>query len=258
MQPNGQPWIWVRIPDNFDADVIKIFPLADLHKGGKTHARDSLLQYIAYIADHDNAFGFGTGDWLENALRDSIGAGVYESDSPQTEAEQLSHDILPIAHKIFFAHPGNHEDRTYNRVGLCPLRFMCERMDIPYINDQVHMTVFWRGNHWHFFSFHGSTSSRTKGGKINEALRPRNFQGHVHFIVMSHVHDQMSNPVQCIVRNMETFELEMKLQYPVIAPSFLDYFSSYASKKAMEPGAQGAVALALYPDGDYKVDPWGD
>ena len=75
---------------------------------------------------------------------------------------------------------------------------------------------------------------------------------------MAHVHDPMSNPVVNMVPNMPDFTIDFKTQYIVIAPSFLDYFGSYASRKAMEPGMKGAVALAIYPDGDYKVDPWGD
>lgn len=258
MSPHNQPWIWIHFPDDFDAKVIKIFPLADLHRGGRTHSRESLLNYISYIASHDNAFACGIGDWFEMAIKISIGAGVYEADAPQTEAERLLDDIAPIAHKVLYAQPGNHEERIHNSVGLCPLYYLCDKLNIPYVNDQMHTTIFWKGHHWHIFSFHGSTSSRTEGGQINEAKRPLDFQGHIHFIVMGHVHKPKSVPVSNMVRNMAEFKIDFKEQHVVIAPSFLDYFGSYASRKAMHPGVKGATALAIYPDGDYKIDPYGD
>ena len=257
-QPDGQPWIWVRFPDDFDVPVIKIFPLADLHEGAKTHNRKAMLNYIEYIRAHAGAFAIGTGDWMENALRDSIGPGVYESQPPRLQIHQLEEDLYPIAHKIIVAQPGNHEDRTYRSSGLCPLEYLCRNLAVPYINDQIHITIFWKGHRWEFFSFHGKTSSRTKGGKLNEAMRPRNFQGHIDFMLMSHVHDSIRNPVGNIVRNYQDFKLEIRESYVVICPSFLGYFGSYASKQAMEPGTQGAVACAIYPDGDYKLDPFGD
>ena len=75
---------------------------------------------------------------------------------------------------------------------------------------------------------------------------------------MAHVHKPKSVPVAHIVRNMPEFRLDEKKQHVVIAPSFLDYFGSYASEQAMHPGVKGATALAIYPDGGYKVDPYGD
>lgn len=254
-----QPWIWVHIPDDFNAEVIKIFLLADLHKGAKTHARGALLEYIGYIAEHDNAFGVGVGDWLENALKTSIGDSVYkQAEHPEIQLHGLQKDMLPIAHKIFWAIPGNHEDRTYNAAGICPLKVFCDSLEIPYFNDQIHMSIFWKGHIFEFFGYHGKTSSRTKGGKINEAMRPRNYQEHVHFRIMAHVHDQISNPVLKMRRNHELFIIEFLKEYVMIAPSFLDYWGSYASKAGMEPGVQGAIACAIYPDGKYEIDPWGD
>jgi len=174
------------------------------------------------------------------------------------QIHDLRDDLAPIAHKIFGAQPGNHEARTRNAAGICPLEYLCSDLGIPYINDQMHISVFWREHRWEIFSIHGKTSSRTKGGKLNEAMRPRQFQEFIHFILMSHVHDQLTNSVNCIVRNFQKFALELKLQHVVVCPSFMDYFNTYASRQGMEPGAKGAVALGLYPDGDYKVDPWGE
>lgn len=255
-QPDGQPWFWYQFPDT-DWKMIKVVPIADVHYGHRQHLSQEFIEHIEWIKKTPNVFGFLPGDLMENALGDSIGGAVYESDkAPRKQVHDLIDLLAPIAHKILWALPGNHEDRTKKHAGIDPMEWLCDKLNIPYVDDAVHATIWWRGHCFNFFNWHGTSGSQLKGTKLNAVQRPAKFMEHVHFIIMGHLHDKITNPVPVIVRNYKTFTLELKPQYLVLCPSFLGYFGTYASKAAMEPGINGVTACEIYPNGEYKTDTW--
>jgi len=259
MQPDGQPWIWIRFEDKSFTkyNEIRIVPLSDVHFGASAHLTEKLDEYVKWVEDTSNVFVFINGDLLENALGDSIGGAVYESTMPpEKQLQEMTIKLAPIAHKILWALPGNHEDRTRKHAGIDPLKYICSKLEIPYFNDAVHSSVWWKNNRWDFYTRHGTGNAQTKGGKMNQAQKPAKYQEFVNFVVMGHVHDDIANPVIMIVRDYKNFELLLKKQYIVVCPSFMGYFNTYASKAGMEPGATGAISCILYSDGDYKADIW--
>jgi len=253
-QPDGQPWLWYEFPNN-DWKVIKVVPISDVHYGHKMHLSEEFMEHLKWIENTPNVFAFLPGDLMENALGNSIGGAVYESESmPRKQIHDMVQLLAPIAHKILWALPGNHEDRTHKNAGINPMEWLCDQLKIPFVDDAVHATIWWKGNHFNFYNWHGSSGSQLKGTKLNAVQRPAKFMEHVHFIIMGHLHDKITNPVPVIVRDYKNFRLELKKQFLVLCPSFLGYFGTYASKVAMEPGINGVTACEIYADGEYRVD----
>jgi len=256
LQPAGQPWIWIRFPET-SWDLIKIVPLSDVHYGSTGFLEDKFLGYIEWIANTPNAFTFINGDLIENALRDSVGGAIYEAKKmPNTQINEMIDILRPIAHKILWAIPGNHEDRTRKLAGFDPLEVICKVLDIPFFNDSINATVWWGEHQWEFYAKHGNTNSATKGGKLNAAKKPQDQMEYIHFYIMGHVHDAMTNKIDKHVRNFKTFELEQKPQYIIICGSFHGYWGTYASKAGMSPSSGGAPTCIIYRNGDFKANIW--
>ena len=253
IQKDREPYIWIQFPE-LPYEKLILVPLADIHRGALAHDRERFEEYINWIAQNDNVFAFITGDLLELAYGDTLrGIAVFEQNArPQDQRVEMAKLLAPIAHKILWAIPGNHEYRS-KKYDFNPLEWICDRLDIPYFGEPVYADVLWSGYVFDFFCQHGTTSSQTKGGKLNAASGPLKFQDFTMFTLYSHVHDGMVNKVQRICRDRVNFRLKIKKQYVVICPSFLKYFGTYAAIHGYAPGSLGAVACEIYANGDYHA-----
>jgi len=249
-----QPYLWVQFPDT-NWKKIKVVPLADLHYGSNASDDKLFREWVNWIKSRDDVFVFINGDLFENAHGDSNhGVAMYEQDvRPKTQVEDVISILAPIAHKILWAIPGNHEDRSRTR-DYDPLEYLCRVLDIPYSYEAVYADLLWKEHVFSFFCQHGKTNSQTKGGKFNAAARPQKFQEFTMFTCMAHVHDAMSGKNIRICRDRVNFRLEFMKQYVIICPSFYGYFGSYASKAVYEPGAKGTTNCELFANGDYHVN----
>ncbi len=267
---NHQPYMWAQFPRSFPHNRLQIVPLSDVHYGARAHNLKRFQQYIDWIAANDNVFTFLNGDIIENAIDGSVGGAVYESIMTPEEQIWGSDDeqhagiinlLRPIAHKILWAQPGNHEWRTWKKTNIDPTRIVCGELKIPYFSEPVYADILAWGHRYTFFCHHGTTGSQTKGGKLNAAARPTEFQEAVDFVVMGHVHDSMANPTTRIVRRrtldsngrVTDFALEERAQYVVICPSFHGYFGNYGARAGFAPGSWGSVNCSLFSDGTYRA-----
>jgi predicted MPP superfamily phosphohydrolase len=256
VDPEGraQPYLMVQLPKT-NWDKIKVVPIADVHYGAQACMVEKLKEYIAWIASSENVFCFISGDLFENSHGDSNkGLSHYEQEvRPKDQVTQMCELLAPIAHKILWAIPGNHEDRSRTR-DYDPLERLCERLEVPYSYEPIFVDVLWKGNVFSFHDQHGTAGGQTKGGKMNAAARPQEMQEHVMFTVMAHVHDGDVSRNTRIVRNRVEFYLEFKKQYIIICPSFFGYFGSYASKAGYKPGSYGSINMDLFANGDYHAN----
>jgi UDP-2,3-diacylglucosamine pyrophosphatase LpxH len=267
----GQPYIWIQFPPTLKVPRVKIVPLSDIHYGAKAHDLEKFKRYIAWIARNDEVYAFLNGDIIENAIDGSVGGAAYESimtpseqiwgDPTDPDKEGIIELLRPIAHKLVWAQPGNHEWRTWKKTNIDPLRIVCRELDIPYFDEPIYADVLAFGHRFTFHCQHGTSGSATKGGKMNAANRPAEYQEAVDFVIMGHVHDSMANPVTRIVRkrdfddqgNLVGFRLEERSQYVIICPSFYRYWKTYGHRAGYAPGSTGAVACTLNRDGTYRV-----
>ena len=253
-QPEGQPYLWINMPEDAGKDKIKIVPIADLHEGNQAANMEKFREWVNWIKSRKDVYTFINGDLFENAHGDSNrGVAMYEQVlRPKKQLEQMVDILAPISHKILWAIPGNHEDRSRVR-DYDPLEWMCDKLGTPYSYEPIYVDLMWKGHTFTFFCQHGNTGSQTKGGKMNAATRPQKFQEHTMFTYMAHVHDALTNTTVRICRDRVNFKLLEKKQYVIVCPSFLEYFNSYASKNLYEPGAQGTINAELYANGDFHA-----
>ena len=246
-----QPYIMCQLPAF--KEKLDIALLFDVHYGHAQHRHKKLLSYIKWIKDNPNVYAILGGDIMENALDDGRGMSYDQIKNPDTQLNDMIRLLSPIAHKILVATPGNHEERTYKKTGLDPMKFMAQQLDIPYFNGPIYMSVLANGYKWKFHIFHGRGNSQTKGGKMNSAGRPRKFLDFVHFIISGHVHDRVCDCETTIVEDPANARLIYPQQWTVVAPSFLGWEDTYAYRAGYAPPAKGGVAVELFENGDYKA-----
>jgi len=250
-----QPYQLVQLPDSlFSSGEVLIAPLYDVHWGHFACKRAKLLSYIRWIEENKNVLTFLGGDLIENSLDDGRGLSYGQSTPPDMQINEICKLLAPIAHKILFTLPGNHERRTQKRAGIDPMKIIASSLDIPYFKGPVYCSILGAGHKWKIYAMHGSTSSQTKGGKLNAAGKPKVFTDFINYVVSGHCHDPAINPETCIVENPLLGRLDYKTQWTVIAPSFMYWENSYAYELGWPPPGKGGIALRLFKNGGYTAD----
>jgi len=101
---SGYTCVKVRVKES----TVQLIGFGDLHIGAKTYIEKRALEVRDYIKEN-NCLWVGMGDFIENATRRSIGAGVYEQVMIPDEQEKYLQDFLkPIASKCIGYVKGNH------------------------------------------------------------------------------------------------------------------------------------------------------
>lgn len=245
LQKEGQPYIIVKFPNRLDWKKIKIVPISDVAFGSRLHNAELFDEYVNWISRNPQVFIFLNGDILSHrknleTLEDVMHAFKYK--------------ISRIAHKILWAQQGDEERKSWKtHGGFDPLKTICDEFDISYFDEPVYADIFWKKHIFSFFCFHGFTGAQTKGGKINAAIRPLDFQEHIMFTVMSHAQDSLAKEKLRVCRDSVNFDLVEKAQEVIICPTFSKYFGSERARKGYTPPSEGTITCNLEPDGKYYI-----
>lgn len=268
-EPKGKPLIWIQFDTAYckSHDRIRLQPLSDVHYGHNRHNREKFRADLKRIAEEPDLFTILNGDMIENGIKSSH--GTY--DQILTPSEQIygrNADepglialLRPIRHKILWALPGNHEQRTEKLADQCPLRAACHALDVPYFKEPVFADLLAWGRVYNFYAQHGTSGGGTPGGRTNSSNRPTLFQNPMHFSIMGHVHEGKSNLTKRFSRRREyddngkriSITLEEFSQINVICPAYLKYFGTYGSVAALAPGSFGSVICEMFNSGVYRV-----
>ncbi len=236
----------VIVPDSWES--IKLAPLYDVHIGHGAHDAAKFARHKQWILDTPNVLTWNGGDLIENASKFSVGGGVYEQDlTPHQQVVQAILDVAPIAHKMLFMLPGNHEART-NQMGISLGAFMAMCTDAPYWPDYAFCTIRWRGNNFRLLAHHGSGGAQTAGAQRNaarKALAWANFD----LYWTGHLHNPLADPVTRIDYDQKTGRMVERNALVVISPSYLKYFGTYAAAMQYQPGTRGLGVVELREDG---------
>ena len=246
-----QPYLLVKLPD-FKGKLI-IAPLFDIHYGHQTHNFQKFMSYVNWIKNTPNVYAVLGGDVMENAIDDGRGMMYDQEHPPMTQLDRVTEILSTIAHKILVSTPGNHEARTEKKTGIDVAQVLADRLEVPYFNGPVSMSVMANGFKWAFYIFHGFGNSQTKGGKMNVAARPKGWTGHVHFFLSGHTHDCIAESETAIIEDPINCRLLFVKQWTVVSQAVLGWYGSYAYKAGYKPPAQGGVSIQLFDDGAYKA-----
>ena len=234
--------------------------ISDLHVGHPNWEEGVLDVGIKWALDND-ALCICGGDWMENATKHSIGAGVVEQTiTPQEQVDYLREKFKPLKGRFIGGFSGNHEDRTYKETGMDPLQFVAESLDMPYFPVEffgVISTVDGAKHHtsYSIYAVHSDSGHKSSGLSVN---RVQSDGGWVHADIKmkSHDHQLAFNWGETLQISKASTSVIQRKEYVVLTGSCLSRAGSYAAKKPHRPGTLGMMGLWLDMDrGAYSVRP---
>lgn len=231
-----------------DHDEIIICPIGDLHIGSPHFDQKELDKQLRFIDEHrERCRIIIMGDIAETALKDSVGAGVYEQDEMVQQqiykAKNIFWDYRDLIDGVV---TGNHEQRVYQRSGIDLMRFFCEIMQIPdrYLRYQGIIKFAWNQRCYHVSVWHGSGGGSTPGGAMNK-LQKQADTVFADVYLMGHVHRRQAHTKMIYIPDPRTGKLKMQKQVFVVTGSALTYNESYAEEKGLPPTEMGFPKIYL-------------
>lgn len=245
------PELVVVVPDSWDK--IQLAPLFDVHIGSGDHDAELFQRHLEWIAKTPNVLSWNGGDMVENAVKDSPGASpLVQKGTPNEQLFRAAKQLTGIQHKMLFAIPGNHEDRTFNVAGLDGAEQLAEHLKLPYFPDYTFLSIKWRGNTFRVCVHHGSGAAQTAGAQRNAARKDMPWTS-FDILWTGHLHQPMVDVVYRTDFEQATGRMYERSSVVIISPSYVKYFGGYAAKRRMAPGSRGLIAAELNPDGRIDV-----
>src|ERR1700690_1331226 len=245
------PELIVTVPDSWDR--IQIAPLFDVHIGSGDHDAELFARHLEWIRRTPDVLTWNGGDMVENATKYSPGASaICQKGTPNEQLFQAAKQLASIQHKMLFAIPGNHEDRTFNEAGVDGAEQLPEHLQLPYFPDYCFLTIKWRGNTFRGCVHHGSGAAQTPGAQRNAARKDMPW-AHFDLYWTGHLHQPMVDIVFQTDFEQATGRIFERNSTVIISPSYVRYFGGYAAKRRMAPGSRGLIAATLNSDGRIDV-----
>jgi predicted phosphodiesterase len=184
------------------------------------------------------------GDLIENATRDSIGAGVYEQEEiAQKQVEEVVELYKPMRHLLRVMYPGNHEGRSFKSVALNPTRIIAKLLEVKY-GGIGGFNVIRVGNQTYMvYASHGGTSAWTVGGKFNAIVRQGNSLD-CDVVICGHGHDTVYHAREILVPDGRG-EVRKRRQHLVMNGSYLNWENSYAQEKGYPVSNKGNAKITF-------------
>jgi len=241
------------IESTVKANELKIIPLGDIHYGDPCCNKKLLKGTLDYIKTSKNTLVIGMGDYLNCATTNSV-SDTYDSQTPQTEYEEVIELLTPIKHKMVGLLMGNHEQRIRKESGWNVVKTMSKELGIPYLG----WGVFWKisvgtnpnprkNPNYVVYATHGASGASTPEGKLR-AVRKLSESFEADLYLQGHVHDVMAEPDQKFAVDKRKRCVKSVKSYYVITGHFLNYQDSYAEMKAMKPSKTGVPKIKLFGD----------
>ncbi len=246
LHPTDDSIILITFPDNLDWRGIRIAQIAECHLGTRLFDKERFGSYINWIRSHPDVFVILNGAIIGiPEIRDK---GHKEFIILESQ-DELNEKLLPIAHKILWAHQGCTEERIKKIIGFDPVKDVCERLRIPYFERPVNAEISWKGNHTSFYCIHGTSTAKKRGSMINPAYNLLESLENIDFLITSHSCAGYALDVACLSIDMINCDLPFKSRYLILTPGFKKHEGSVEEKKGQGPSPYGSYACIIYNSG---------
>lgn len=242
------PELFITIPDSWE--TVQLAPLYDVHIGSHEFDEELFKRHRDWIASTTNVITWNGGDMFENLLDPKMG---HTQTTPEEQLFRATELLAPARHKMLFAIPGNHEDRTFKAAGMSGAKRLADNLKVPFFSDYCFCTLKWRGNNFRLLAHHGAGGAQTPGAQRNSARKELPWMK-ADMIWTGHLHQPMVDTVFTLDTDQKTGRLYERSSVVIISPSYLKYFGGYAAKMRMGPGLRGLTVAILQSDGRIDVN----
>jgi len=250
-----QPYQMIQMPEDvFRIDGrygknFAIVPLFDVHYGSTGHREGKFQKYLRWIAETPGLYVILGGDLMDNALDDGRGMCYDQDIPPQSQLDDMTEMLAPIAHRVLTMFPGNHEWRTYKKTGIDISKILADRLDIPYHTGPVLLSILAGEHKFTIDARHGFSRPGTKGGQLNAAMKPMKWMD-ADFFLSGHTHEALVSEDTVIRENAQDGSIAFVPRWTVITQSFMGWLETYGYRAGYGPVAGGGVLLEMYENGE--------
>lgn len=239
-----------------DREVVPVVCLSDMHVGNETFDEGCFKNVLAYVL-RTKAYVIGGGDWIENATRYSVGAGVYSQKMPPKDQLNKVVEMLSVIpnEQWLGAVTGNHEVRSLKDSGIDMMAVMCQQLDIPYFQTSFYGIISKKDEIAYSIYFnHSRTSGKSKGNE--EASMERDWEKFLNFDIIGKAHGHyadLSEPKPYLTMDLISRTVVEKERYLWMSGGYLGWAGSYAEETPYRPQKPGTVALLLNMKHKHKL-----
>lgn len=244
------PELFVTVPDAWP--YVKLAPFYDVHWGHVLHDQRLFRRHLTWLIDEKYTLSWNGGDMIENAIIGSPGM-FSQRTYPNAQHDASVEIAAPFQHKLLFAIPGNHEERTLRQAGFDIAQQFARDLRIPYFPDYCFCTIKWRGNNFRICAHHGTGAAATPGGQRNAARKDMPWVK-ADMYWTGHLHQPIADVVYQADFDQKTGRMISRNSVVIISPSYMRYFGGYAARKRLGPGALGISVATLQEDGRIAVE----
>ena len=233
-----------------DDDSATVVLMGDTHMGARQYQRDEHMKNLEWCYE-EGAHLILMGDQLEAALRDSVGAGVYEQDEHlQGQMEEFEALYKPLADKelILGIHGGNHEDRITQRVALDITEMMAKQLNVPHFDWGQYTRILVGDQGYTLYTTHGHSGARMAHTKVKAAIDLEHMAKGADIYAMGHLHQLSHHVGQAYRPNLRNDTIETVPTHFLITGAYLGHWNSYAHRSSMAPARVGSPKIKLKGD----------
>lgn len=251
---------YVEADNNKELSEIILFPIGDLHIGSPHFDKRELTKQLKDIDEHKNkARIIIMGDLAETALKDSVGAGVYEQQETAQQQMMTAKSILfPYRDMIDGIVTGNHEERIYKNSGFDLMLYFAQIMGLEskYMRYQGVVKYTIASRSFNVSVWHGSGGGGTPGGAMNK-LQKQAETILADIYLMGHVHRRQAHTKTLYVPDSKNNKIDLFKQVFVVTGSALTHETSYAEMAGFAPTEKGFPKITLSVEreqqGEHKL-----
>jgi len=249
----------ITIRDDFDLIVhkldrnlphINIYPIGDLHIGSKEFNLDAFQRWKKMVMDDEFAKVVIVGDIMDMATKNSR-TNIYEATmNPYEQKEWVTNEFGDFKDKILAGIQGNHEYRSNNLLGICPMYDVLAKLDLEdlyrpnmaFIKVNLGSRNADRQCSYNIVLAHGQAKGRTK-------QFPYVIDG-MDVMITGHFHTPENHIRSKIVIDSKNESVGMKEFIHLSVPSFTNY-GGYVMRGLFIPNDGNKIPI-LQLDGSKK------
>lgn len=221
--------------------------LGDAHYGSPQFDQPRFLNMIAYCLKN-NVHVLLMGDLCEIATRHSVGAGVYEQQSPaEQQHEQMVKWLRPLADKglVLGTLAGNHGDRVYKETGFNLDKALARELRVSYLGDACWNQFKVGKETYTLYTLHGRSGARFDGTALL-ALERISTSFFADMVIQGHAHKCINSIV--LMQKIKSGQVVEHKKHLLITGSYVKYDGGYGQALGLPISKLGSPKVKLYSD----------
>jgi len=229
-------------------EYIEYKVVSDAHIGDTNFDEDLLKEDVNWAGGHKRLIL--NGDILNTATSQSVSDTYSAVMTPHEELKYARKLFSPVSEHIDSCTCGNHERRIYRSDGVDLAEELANTLNAAYDPDGILLKIrFGKKDNgkkrvYTLYHSHGSTSSRTSGGKANRLVELRNVVLS-DIYVSSHSHELITVKRTIFVPDLYNNNVMEKEQTFVKTGAYLKY-GGYGEMKSYPPTKRGTPTIRMY------------